>query len=42
MSNTMLSRIKLAKRRCDVDHPDAIGDALQVSPLVLLQGAGVA
>ncbi|MFC7981331.1 helix-turn-helix domain-containing protein [Streptomyces sp. NPDC057336] len=42
MSNTMLSRIELAKRRCDVDDLVAIADALQVSPLVLLQGPGVA
>ncbi|MET9195622.1 helix-turn-helix transcriptional regulator [Streptomyces olivaceus] len=42
MSNTMLSRIGLAKRRCDVDDLVAIADALQVSPLALLQGSGVA
>ncbi|MGW4101674.1 helix-turn-helix domain-containing protein [Streptomyces sp. NPDC004976] len=42
MSNTMLSRIELAKRRCDIDGLVAIADALQVSPLVLLHGLGVA
>ncbi|MER7799865.1 helix-turn-helix transcriptional regulator [Streptomyces parvulus] len=40
MSNTMLSRIELAKRRCDIDDLVAIAEALQVSPLALLQGPG--
>ncbi|SEQ03425.1 helix-turn-helix domain-containing protein [Streptomyces radiopugnans] len=38
MSNTMLSRIERAQRRCDVDDLAAITEALLVSPLVLLQG----
>ncbi|MGK5496566.1 helix-turn-helix domain-containing protein [Streptomyces sp. URMC 125] len=38
MSNTMLSRIERAQRRCDVDDLAAIAEALLVSPLVLLQG----
>jgi transcriptional regulator with XRE-family HTH domain len=42
MSNTMLSRIELAKRRCDVDDLVAIAAALQVSPTALLQGPGAA
>ncbi|MFC5803292.1 helix-turn-helix domain-containing protein [Streptomyces formicae] len=42
MSNTMLSRIELAKRRCDIDDLVAIAAALQVSPLALLQGPGAA
>ncbi|MGW3015756.1 hypothetical protein [Streptomyces longwoodensis] len=33
-----LSRIELAKRRCDIDDLVAIAAALQVSPLALLQG----
>ena len=40
MSNTMLSRIELVKRRCDIDDLVAIAEALQVSPLALLQGTG--
>ena len=40
LSNTMLSRIELAKRRCDIDDLVAIAEALQVSPLTLLQGPG--
>ncbi|WP_261957118.1 helix-turn-helix domain-containing protein [Streptomyces nigrescens] len=40
MSNTMLSRIELAKRRCDIDDLVAIAEALQVSPLALLQDPG--
>ncbi|MFE7539039.1 helix-turn-helix domain-containing protein [Streptomyces rhizosphaericola] len=40
MSNTMLSRIELAKRRCDFDDLIAIAEALQVSPLALLEGPG--
>ncbi|CAL9528475.1 hypothetical protein SUDANB174_03964 [Streptomyces sp. enrichment culture] len=42
MSNTMLSRIELAKRRCDIDDLVAIAAALQVSPAALLQGPGAA
>ncbi|KUL26376.1 helix-turn-helix domain-containing protein [Streptomyces regalis] len=38
MSNTMLSRIERAQRRCDVDDLAAIAEALAVSPLVLLRG----
>ena len=38
MSNTMLSRIERAQRRCDADDLVAIAEALLVSPLVLLQG----
>lgn len=38
MSNTMLSRIERAQRRCDVDDLVLIAEALRVSPLVLLQG----
>ncbi|WP_159327209.1 helix-turn-helix domain-containing protein [Streptomyces tendae] len=38
MSNTMLSRIERAQRRCDVDDLVAIAEALLVSPLVLLEG----
>ncbi|MFD7222884.1 helix-turn-helix domain-containing protein [Streptomyces sp. NPDC059892] len=37
MSNTMLSRIERAQRRCDVDDLVLIAEALLVSPLVLLQ-----
>lgn len=37
MSNTMLSRIERAQRRCDVDDLVVIAEALLVSPLVLLQ-----
>ena len=39
MSNTMLSRIERAQRRCDVDDLIALAQALLVSPLVLLQEA---
>ncbi|MFE5597775.1 MULTISPECIES: helix-turn-helix domain-containing protein [Streptomyces] len=42
MSNTMLSRIELAKRRCDIDDLVAIAAALQVSPAALLYGPGAA
>ncbi|MDT0613585.1 helix-turn-helix domain-containing protein [Streptomyces lancefieldiae] len=42
MSNTMLSRIELAKRRCDIDDLVAIAAALQVSPAALLPGPGAA
>jgi len=38
MSNTMLSRIERAERRCDIDDLVALAQALRVSPLVLLQG----
>ncbi|MFF4059215.1 helix-turn-helix domain-containing protein [Streptomyces sp. NPDC001668] len=38
MTNTMLSRIERAQRRCDVDDLVAIAEALLVSPLVLLEG----
>lgn len=38
MSNTMLSRIERAQRRCDVDDLVVIAEALLVSPLVLLRG----
>jgi hypothetical protein len=38
MSNTMLSRIERAQRRCDIDDLVAIASALRVSPLALLQG----
>ncbi|MFE5158190.1 helix-turn-helix domain-containing protein [Streptomyces sp. NPDC056697] len=38
MSNTMLSRIERAQRRCDVDDLVLIAEALRVSPFVLLQG----
>ncbi|MFF5146713.1 helix-turn-helix domain-containing protein [Streptomyces sp. NPDC013157] len=37
-SNTMLSRIERAQRRCDVDDLVAIAEALRVPPLTLLQG----
>lgn len=37
MSNTMLSRIERAHRRCDIDDLVALAQALLVSPLVLLQ-----
>ncbi|MET9084315.1 helix-turn-helix transcriptional regulator [Streptomyces sp. NPDC004237] len=36
MSNTMLSRIERAQRRCDVDDLVALAEALHVSVLVLL------
>lgn len=39
MTNTMLSRIELAQRRCDIDDLVALARALLVSPLVLLQEA---
>ncbi|MFG3099628.1 helix-turn-helix domain-containing protein [Streptomyces sp. NPDC048182] len=42
MSNMMLSRIELAKRRCDIDDLVAIAAALQVSPAALFQGPGAA
>ncbi|WP_043258942.1 helix-turn-helix domain-containing protein [Streptomyces prunicolor] len=39
MTNTMLSRIERAHRRCDIDDLVALAQALLVSPLVLLQEA---
>ncbi|MGW2570252.1 helix-turn-helix domain-containing protein [Streptomyces sp. NPDC001537] len=42
MTNTMLSRIERAQRRCDIDDLAAIAEALAVSPLVLLRGSGTA
>ena len=38
MSNTMLSRIERAQRRCDVDDLIAIAEALHVPALALLPG----
>jgi hypothetical protein len=38
----MLSRIELAKRRCDIDDLVANAAALQASPAALLQGPGAA
>ena len=37
MTNTMLSRIERAQRRCDIDDLVALAQALRVSPLALLQ-----
>lgn len=37
MSNTMLSRIERAQRRCDADGLVVIAEALLVSPPTLLQ-----
>ncbi|RZF08022.1 helix-turn-helix domain-containing protein [Streptomyces albidoflavus] len=37
MSNTMLSRIERAQRRCDADGLVVIAEALLVSPPMLLQ-----
>ncbi|MBR8642863.1 helix-turn-helix transcriptional regulator [Streptomyces tuirus] len=42
MSNTMLSRIERAQRRCDVDDLIAIAEALHVSAPVLLRGGPAA
>ncbi|WP_055629469.1 helix-turn-helix domain-containing protein [Streptomyces hirsutus] len=42
MSNTMLSRVERAQRRCDIDDLVVIAEALLVSPLVLLQGPSAA
>ncbi|MCZ1001070.1 helix-turn-helix transcriptional regulator [Streptomyces mirabilis] len=39
MTNTMLSRIERAQRRCDIDDLVVLAQALRVSPLVLLQEA---
>lgn len=38
MSNTMLSRIERAQRRCDIDDLVAIAGALHLSPLAFLMG----
>ncbi|MEU0242869.1 helix-turn-helix transcriptional regulator [Streptomyces sp. NPDC006235] len=38
MSNTMLSRIERAQRRCDVDDLVVIAEALHVSASMLLRG----
>jgi len=38
MSNTMLSRIERAQRRCDVDDLIAIAEALRVPAPALLPG----
>ncbi|MFD5231378.1 helix-turn-helix domain-containing protein [Streptomyces qaidamensis] len=37
MTNTMLSRIERAQRRCDIDDIVALAQALRISPLALLQ-----
>ncbi|GAA3900048.1 hypothetical protein GCM10023084_60670 [Streptomyces lacrimifluminis] len=42
MSNTMLSRIERAQRRCDIDDLVALAQALRISPLALLQGSRAA
>lgn len=42
MSNTMLSRIERAQRRCDIDDLVALAQALRVSPLALLRGVHAA
>ena len=42
MTNTMLSRIERAQRRCDIDDLVALAQALRVSPLALLQGTRAA
>ncbi|WP_406356441.1 helix-turn-helix domain-containing protein [Streptomyces sp. NBC_00658] len=36
MSNTMLSRIERAQRRCDIDDLVALAEALHVAPPALL------
>ncbi len=38
MTNTMLSRIERAQRRCDIDDLVALAQALRVPPLTLLHG----
>ncbi|MER6086497.1 helix-turn-helix domain-containing protein [Streptomyces bluensis] len=38
MTNTMLSRIERAQRRCDIDDLVTLAQALRVSPLALLHG----
>ncbi|MDX3313545.1 helix-turn-helix transcriptional regulator [Streptomyces sp. ME08-AFT2] len=42
MSNTMLSRIERAQRRCDIDDLIAIAEALHVPALALLPGCPAA
>ncbi|WP_060888349.1 helix-turn-helix domain-containing protein [Streptomyces caniscabiei] len=42
MSNTMLSRIERAQRRCDIDDLVALAEALHVSAPVLLRGRSTA
>ena len=42
MTNTMLSRIERAQRRCDIDDLVALAQALRVSPLALLHGVQAA
>ena len=42
MTNTMLSRIERAHRRCGIDDLVALAQALLVSPLVLLRGSPTA
>ncbi|MGW7723118.1 helix-turn-helix domain-containing protein [Streptomyces canus] len=42
MSNTMLSRIERAQRRCDVDDLISIAEALHVPALALLPGRSAA
>ncbi|MDX3841235.1 helix-turn-helix domain-containing protein [Streptomyces europaeiscabiei] len=42
MTNTMLSRIERAQRRCDIDDLVALAQALRVSPLALLHGTRTA
>ncbi|MER5572029.1 helix-turn-helix domain-containing protein [Streptomyces massasporeus] len=37
MTNTMLSRIERAQRRCDIDDLVALAQALRISPLALLE-----
>lgn len=36
MTNTMLSRIERAQRRCDIDDLVVLAQALRISPLALL------
>ncbi|QCX78174.1 Helix-turn-helix protein [Streptomyces sp. YIM 121038] len=38
MSNTALSRIERAQRRCDIDDLAALAQALHVPPFALLEG----
>ncbi|MFF7095410.1 helix-turn-helix domain-containing protein [Streptomyces rubradiris] len=42
MSNTMLSRIERAQRRCDIDDLVALAQALQVPVPALLRGPATA
>lgn len=39
MSNTKLSRIERAQRRCHVDDLVVLAQALRFSPIALLQGS---